>query len=60
MDVFRMLMGICFILVSIIILITIIQDEPYTKKDFHIGNVKMYSAGIMSLLFGIYFFITSF
>ena len=61
MDIFRMLMGICFILVSIIILIIQIRDGTYlTKEESHIGDVKLTFAGLMSLVGGLYYLITSF
>jgi len=55
-----MLIGVLLILVSIIIFIIQIRDKAYIKEEFHMGNVNIYYAGIVSLLAGLYFFISSF
>ena len=60
MDIFNMLFGVCLILISIIIFVIQIRDKAYTKKEFHMGNVNIYYAGIASLLAGLYFFISAF
>tara|TARA_R110001592_G_scaffold96331_2_gene276701 strand:- start:100984 stop:101166 length:183 start_codon:yes stop_codon:yes gene_type:complete len=60
MDVFNMLIGVLLILISIIIFIIQVRDKAYNKEDFHMGNVNIYYAGIVSFLAGLYFFISSF
>jgi len=60
MDVFRMLMGVCLVIISIIIFIIQINNKAYTKDEFNMGNVNIYYVGIASLLLGLYLFITSF
>lgn len=60
MDIFSMLIGIVFILVSLIIFISQIRDKAYKKENFTIGNVELYYAGIAALLGGIYFLTISF
>ena len=55
-----MLIGVSLILVSIIIFIIQIRDKAYTKKEFHMGNINIYYAAMVSLLAGLYFFISAF
>lgn len=61
MDVFNSLIGVLFILVSIIILIIQIRGGVYKKKGgVTIGDVKLSIAGLFSILGGLYLLIIAF
>jgi hypothetical protein len=58
MDLFNILIGISFILVSLIIFIIQIREGAYKNKDgATIGDVKLTYAGLFSFLGGLYFLI---
>src|SRR5690554_1285538 len=60
MDIFNMLLGVIFILVSLIIFISQFGDKAYKNEKLTIGDVKLFCAGIFALLGGVYLLIGSF
>ncbi|MDR7129102.1 amino acid transporter [Algoriphagus sp. 4150] len=60
MDSFTFFIGFCFILISVIIFVTQFRDRAFSKKEFIVGDVKIFCAGIFALLGGLYFIIKSF
>ncbi|MCE7054465.1 hypothetical protein LZF95_07260 [Algoriphagus sp. AGSA1] len=59
MDGYDFFIGLCFILISIIIFIIQFRDNAFSRKGFTGGDVKIFCAGVVALLGGLYLIIAA-